>query len=189
MAAPTYPFTLHVEPTDQDENLAEVVSYADLVSQIEAIAEVPRAEATTLAQKVQAGQEVNVAASGTGLRLYATQGQSDTTGETQSEPTGTTPPSVDPASLSDEARAVLEPLRRDPAQNRLVHDDADRRWYVYEFTEEPPRITGVRREAAEGLVASGAVVQAAESEARRVDLPGGFSVYTTPEAAESTPKT
>ena len=186
MAAPTYPFTLHVEPTDQDENLAEVVSYADLVSQIEAIAEVPRAEATTLAQKVQAGQEVNVAASGTGLRLYATQG--DTTGEMQPEPTGTTPPSVDPASLSDEARAVLEPLRRDPAQNRLVHDDADRRWYVYEFTEEPPRITDVRREAAEGLVESGAVVRAAESEARRVDLPGGFSVYTTPEGAESTPK-
>lgn len=185
MAAPTYPFTLHVQPTDQDENLAEVVSYADLVSQIEAIAEVPRAEATTLAQKVQAGQEVNVAASGTGLRLYATDGEAR---PEQPEPTAGAPTSVDPASLSDEARAVLEPLRRDPAQNRLVHDDADRRWYVYEFTEEPPRITDVRREAAEGLVSSGAVVRAAESEARRVDLPGGFSVYTTPEAAKSTPK-
>ena len=185
MAAPTYPFTLHVEPTDQDENLAEVVSYADLVSQIEAIAEVPRAEATTLAQKVQAGQEVNVAASGTGLRLYATNGEAQ---PEQPELTGTSQADVNPASLSDEARAVLEPLRRDPAQNRLVHDDADRRWYVYEFTEEPPRITDVRREAAEGLVESGAVVRAAESEARRVDLPGGFSVYTTPEGAESTPK-
>ena len=185
MAAPTYPFTLHVQPTDQDENLAEIVSYADLVSQIEAIAEVPRAEATTLAQKVQAGQEVNVAASGTGLRLYATNGAIQ---PEQPQPTGGAPTSVDPASLSDEARAVLEPLRRDPAQNRLVHDDADRRWYVYEFTEEPPRITDVRREAAEGLVESGAVVQAAKSEARRIDLPGGFSLYTTPEAAESTPK-
>lgn len=177
MPESTYPLTLYVEPTDQDVNRVEVASYAQLVSEIEAVAEVPRAEATTLAQKVQAGQEVNVAASGTGLRLYATKG------EAGPEPTGTPRTGGDPAALTGEQSEVLEPLRRDPAQNRLVHDEADRRWYVYEFTEEPPRITDVRREVAEGLVGGGWVVQAAEDEARRVELPGGFAVYTLAEGA------
>lgn len=80
---------------------------------------------------------------------------------------------------------MLELLRRDEAQNRLVHDDTDRRWYLYEFIEEPPRITDVRKDVAEALLEGGQVTRI-EDEVRRVDLPGSFSVYVLADTGENT---
>jgi hypothetical protein len=179
MAELTYPFTLHVEPIDQEENLTEVNSYADLLGEIEGAAEVSRDEADALAEKILRGQEVNVSAMGTGLRLYGTKG-----GE-QEDRLAPSPVGDDTASLPEEQAELLELLRRDETQNRLIHDDDDRRWYLYEFTEEPPRITDVRKDVAEALLEGGRVAHV-EEEVRRVELPGGFSVYVLADANEST---
>lgn len=179
MAALTYPFILHVEPIGQEGSSTKVNSYAELLGELEEVAEVSRDEADALAEKILRGQEVNVSAAGTGLRLYATKGEKQ---EDQVPPSST---GSDTLSLPEEHAEVLELLRRDEAQNRLVHDDADRRWYLYEFTEEPPRITDVRKDVAEALLAGGRVMRV-EEEIRRVELPGGFSVYVPADAGEST---
>lgn len=177
MAELTYPFTLHVEPIDQEENLTEVNSYANLLGELEGAAEVSRDEAEALAEKILRGQEINVSSMGTGLRLYATKGE-------EREGRASSPTGGDTSSLPEEQAEVLELLRRDEAQNRLVHDDTDRRWYLYEFTEEPPRITDVRKDVAESLLEGGQVTHV-EEEVRRVELPGGFSVYVLADAGES----
>lgn len=176
MATLTYPFNLHVEPIDQAENVTTVGSYADLLREVEAVAEVSRDEADALAEKILGGQEVNVSAVGTGLRLYGTKAEEQ---EDELEPL---PASNDTMPLSEEHVEVLELLHRDESQNRLVHDEADRRWYLYEFTEEPPRITNIRKDVADALLAGGQVIRV-EEEVRRVELPGGFSVYALPSAS------
>lgn len=171
----TYPFTLHVEPIDQAEQTTDVASYADLVRELGAAAEVSRDDADALAQKVLAGQEVNVSAAGTGVRLYGTNEADGTEGE-RTEGEREAPAQTRDVSLSAEHESVLETLSRDPAQNRLVHDDPDKRWYVYEFTAEPPTITDVRNDVAEVLLGGGLVTRV-EEDVRRIDLPGDYTVY------------
>ena len=86
------------------------------------------------------------------------------------------------AALPDQQLEVLKLLAADPQQNTLVENAPEQSWYVYEFTEQPPRITDVRRDVAAALQD---YVERVEPGVQRKELPATYTVYTLSELGKN----
>ncbi|CAN5799499.1 hypothetical protein BH24DEI2_BH24DEI2_25660 [soil metagenome] len=86
------------------------------------------------------------------------------------------------ATIPDEQKRILQTLSADPEQNVLVENGPEQTWYLYEFTEQPPRITDVRQDVAAELLS---YVERVAPGLQRKDLPDTYTVFTLTEQGKN----
>ena len=47
-----------------------------------------------------------------------------------------------------DVNGLLELLQRDRRAHKLIHDNVDDRWFVYQFEQDPPEVTSVPKDLA-----------------------------------------
>jgi len=72
--------------------------------------------------------------------------------------------------MNEELRNLVDYLRENPDERKLVHDEAEHRWFIYDFVETPPEVTSVAKELVGELIERRWVED--EGEENRAQFPG-----------------